>query len=64
MKTKRKLLTQKQKDKICEKYNNNEFCDGCPARALIGGELRCFSTVNNLENEIRAYWNGEVEIDL
>jgi len=64
MKTKRKLLTQEQKDKICLKYNNNEFCDGCPARAIIGAEVRCFSSVRSLEHQIEKYWNGEVEIDL
>lgn len=44
MKTKRKLLTQKQKDKICEKYSNNEFCDGCPARVLIGRDSLLFNS--------------------
>lgn len=64
MRIQRKLLTGKQKEKICDKYGGSEFCDGCPLRVLIRGEIRCPATIKLLEKEIKIYWDAEVEIDL
>jgi len=74
MKKQLKLLTDKEKYAICNKYmkdKNGEYsgltytCRGleCPLSLQIGKELFCFKDIDYLEEKIKEYWNNEVDVD-
>lgn len=74
MRIQRKLLTEKQKQQICEKHSEisqedgKRYCNlGCPLRAYIsdgiGGEMdRSCKHINIIEKSLKKYWNEEIEI--
>lgn len=74
MKTQRKLLTESQKQAICEKHSKIWYADGkrycmldCPLRAGISngidGVMDCSCKhIIAIENSIKEYWNAEIEV--
>ena len=60
MKTQRKLLTDEQKDQICEKTNYN--CHDCSLAIRIYDITCCYLTVEKIEKAIMDFWNEEIEV--
>ena len=58
LKIQRKLLTDEQKKYICERRVG---CTGCPLRSY---HFRCFTDARATEEDIKAYWNGYIEVEL
>lgn len=76
MKIQRKLLTEKQRQQICEKHSEIGYEDGkryckldCPLRSHISdgvdGVMDCScKRINVIESSINNYWNEEIEIEV
>lgn len=59
MKIQRKLLTEEQKNEIC----NKRICDNCQlAFRTHTGETLCWQRVEHLKKDIDKFWNEEVDI--
>lgn len=59
MKTQRKLLTDEQKKKICKEH---KICFNCPMLLSILDNKCCYDVVNRLEQEIKNYWDEEIDL--
>jgi len=76
MKIQRKLLTEQQRQQICEKHSGIWYEDGkrycnldCPLRSHISdgidGEMdRSCKHINIIEKSLKKYWNEEIEIEV
>ena len=60
-KIQRKLLTEEQKNDICE---NNPACSRCPLFTTIAEQRFCWKEITQIERKIKTFWNEEVEVDL
>lgn len=60
MKIQRKLLTANQRAKYCSEHK----CNSCPIRGRVNGHYVCTSDVLQIEKEIRAFWDEEIDIDI
>ena len=58
MKVQRKLLTKEQKTWICDTHT----CDNCPLLFKNGTLAICYERTEKLANEIKNFWNAEVDI--
>ena len=73
MKMQRKELTEEQIKAICEKnterYDGGIYCkDACPLKTKIDEQYFCIEDIKRLEyesyyQEIKAYWEKEVEVN-
>lgn len=67
-KIQRKLLTAEQIKSICDENTKTDsdgcmFCNReCPLKRMIGNTRYCVSDIKELEQEIKDYWNEEIEI--
>lgn len=67
MKKKRKELTEEQIKAICEKNTKRDdsgvYCkDACLLKTQIDGQSFCIKDMERLEQEIKAYWEKEIEV--
>lgn len=62
MQKQRKLLTKQEKNNICENYEKNDYCEGCPLRFHLAEQYwLCYRDVIKLTKEIENFWNEEVD---
>lgn len=76
MKIQRKLLTEKQRQQICEKHSEVWLEDGkrycnwdCPLKAYIsdgidGSMNRSCKHISVIEKSLKKYWNEEIEVEV
>lgn len=60
----RKLLTDEQKARICEKYKYKD-CLGCPLTLpldLNWGKYHCYKDIDMLLQDVKEYLNAKVEV--
>ena len=61
MKIQRKLLTDEQKQYICDTHS----CDNCPlAHRSESGVTICWKKVEQMKKDFDKYWNNEIEVNL
>ena len=58
MKVKRKWLTNKQKQAICDAHH----CDNCKMLFKNGTLAICYTRVEQLQKDIADFWNAEIEV--
>ena len=61
MKIQRKLLTESQKQAICD----TRSCDNCPlAHRSESGVTICWKRVEQMKQEFEQFWNSEIYIEV